>query len=121
MKRGILPILLFCCAVTSCETLTKMGLNPNEERYQENATVIKAGAVTYDDGVDNIGKGKGKAIVQNLTSGYSQTIVIRTDSGKTFTRKVTLGSSGNNAYSTGDTGIAEIGKISNTCWAFGQN
>ncbi len=104
-------------AVSSCGSMTAMGLNPFEETVPVSATVISAGSVNFESGMNMNKKSKKWATVESLTEGYSQKIKIQTSDGRVFTHSHSV-KSDIDTLSVGDTGTAKIGTTSGSLWGF---
>ncbi len=94
-----------------------MGLNPFEATTPVSATVISAGSVNYESGLNMNQKSKKWSTVENLTQGYSQSIKIQTSDGRVFTHSHSVNSD-SDILSVGDAGTAKIGVTSGSLWDF---
>ncbi len=120
MKTIVKTILLAAAAAagfSSCDSLTKYGLNPFEATTPVAAKVISAGSVKFDSGLNMNKKSKKWSTVESLTEGYSQSVKIQTADGRIFTHSHQV-SSDDDVLSVGSTGTANIGVTSGTLWSF---
>ncbi len=106
-------------ALSSCDTLTAAGLNPMEQTIAVPVTVVAAGQVTYDEGVNMNQKSKKWAAVQQSTAGYKQQLQLQTADGSVIDYNYSLGSG--SALSAGATGTANVGVKSGKVWSFSAN
>lgn len=99
--------------LSSCSFLNKTGLNPFEPTIEMQARVTHASAVKFSAGGEHIGHIGGGRARQDFTTSdsYSQTIIVKASDGNTYKGTLHYDSSGECA-TTGDVGIAKIGKTS---------
>ncbi len=120
MKKIIPAVLLTVAAsvgISSCNSLTSAGLNPFESTIPVPATVVSAGSVKYNEGLNLNKKSKKWSAVQESTAGYSQAIKIRTTDGREYSYSHSV-SSDSDGLSVGDTGTAKVGVTSGKVWGF---
>lgn len=96
--------------LSSCAFLNETGLNPFEPTVEMQARVTHASSATYSEGQD-FHIGGGSARQDFSTAGYSQTIIVKASDGKTYKGTLHYDTAGECA-TTGDVGIAKIGKTS---------
>jgi len=102
--------------LSSCKFLNESGLNPFEPTMEMQARVTHASTATYSEGKD-FHIGGGKARQDFSTAGYSQTIIVKASDGNTYKGTLHYSTAGECA-STGDVGIAKIGKTSHVLKGF---
>ncbi len=119
--KNVLKMFAFAgaaaAALSSCDSMTKAGLNPFEPTVAVPATVVSAGSVTYSEGMNMNRKSEKWAKVETLTQGYKQKIQIQTEDGRTFTHSLTL-TSEYDGVAEGTVGTANIGTTSGVLRSF---